>query len=58
MFGNFFVPFSDYGYKRDDDLKCVRDPTSATSQMDICIDNDEELIQTQVRKKAAVTYYR
>ena len=41
---------SDYGYMRDSDMKCVKDPNAATSGMDICIDEKEEQIVTKVRR--------
>jgi len=43
-----FLP-SDYGYKRDSRTqKCVEDTWVSKSKMDICIDGEEEQIETQV----------
>jgi len=41
----------DYGYIRDSDMKCVKDPSAATSGMDICIDEKEEQIVTKGYRK-------
>nr|CAB3266478.1 sortilin-like [Phallusia mammillata] len=41
----------DYAYVRNDQSMCVKDPAVATSNMDICIDNEEEVIETKGYRK-------
>jgi len=43
-----YILYSDFGYKRDIEGNCVEDHEGRSHRTDICIDDQDELITTQV----------